>query len=124
MINSIIITQLMEAEMEVSATDINMTNCEEGAKFCVKFHHWAKGIIFQYLSNPGSSIIRRKKENNVGKVMYDNSCQFVTLLCLKNAREKSSRGRSLTILQGKPIWPLTRWAKGHVVGPKYPQNGR
>ena len=66
---------------EVAARDINMANCkEEGAKFCIKCHHRAKGIISQYLSNPGSSIIRQKKENNVGKVMNENSCQFVTLL--------------------------------------------
>ena len=41
--------------------------------FEVKFHHRRKGII-------SGSIMRQKKENNVGKVMYTNSCQFVTLL--------------------------------------------
>ena len=86
---------------EVDAADINNAESElEGGKFCVNFNHRAKGIISQYLSNPGSSIIWRKKENNVGKVMYDHSCQFVTLLCLKNAREKSSRGYTITIPQG------------------------
>ena len=42
--------------------------------------------------------MRRKEENNVPKVLYEHSCQFVTLMCLKNARENSSRGQLRSIL--------------------------
>ena len=46
----------------------------------LKLRHWTKGIRFSHINNLGAFIIWQKEEKNVGKVIYSQSYQFITLL--------------------------------------------
>ena len=65
--------------VQVTAADINMANASK-KELSFAFHHRTEGKISLQLSNLRSSIIWRKEEKDVDKVVYEKSCKFVALL--------------------------------------------